>query len=155
MVRQRHREDQGPVAAFLWKIATSLRSSQRQNVALLMRRSVIPASSGSARTEPGRRNMAKGFHAAGWSAAESRFLRSYAGRVIRGRFGSALEAAVACQRRLANHERCRRSEPRTVEAVRRTMRPYLHALSRGWPHKWWSKQRSSGDTIKDFGCPRT
>ncbi len=84
--------------------------------------------------------MAKGLHAVGWSAVESRFLRSYAGRVIRGRFGSELEAAVACQRRLDNHKRCRRSEPRTVEAVRRAMRPYLHALSRGWPHKWWSKQ---------------
>jgi hypothetical protein len=100
----------------------------------------ISASSGSTRTEPGRRNVAKGFHADGWSAVESRFLRSYAGGVIRGRFGSALEAAVACQRRLANHKRCRRSEPRTVEAVRRAMRPYLCALSRGWPHKWWGKQ---------------
>ena len=66
---------------------------------------LILASSGSARTEPSRRNVAKGSRADGWSAAESRFLRSYAGRVIRGRFGSALEAAVACQRRLATHKR--------------------------------------------------
>jgi hypothetical protein len=84
--------------------------------------------------------MAEGGRAAGWSAAESRFLRSYAGGVIRGRFGSALEAAKACQRRLATHERCRRTEPRTVEAVRRAMRPHLRALSQGWPLKWWSNE---------------
>jgi hypothetical protein len=84
--------------------------------------------------------VARGDRAAGWSAAESRFLRSYAGAVIRGRFGSALEAAKACQRRLATHERCRRTEPRTVEAVRRAMRPHLRVLSQGWPLKWWSEE---------------
>jgi hypothetical protein len=83
--------------------------------------------------------VTKGVKADGWSAAESRFLGSYAGGVIRGRFGSALDAAVACQHKLATHKRCRRSEPRTVEAVRRAMRPYLHAMSRDWPHKWWSE----------------
>jgi len=97
----------------------------------------MPESSGPARTERGKGRAARGD---GWSAAESRLLRSYAGGVIRGRFSSALDAAKACQRRLATHGRCRRPEPRTVEAVRRAMRPYLHALSRGWPLKWWSEE---------------